>query len=114
MDMNTNGSLQNLMLHNAKPATPTVGMGATEVRWTDRRPYTVVEVKSDRRVVVKQDNWTRTDTNGMSDAQTYTFEPNPDASPVVLSLRKDGKWKMVGDTQVFVLGTRQMYYDFGF
>ena len=114
MNLSTNGSLQNLMFYNAKSATPTVGMGATEVCWTDRRPYTVVEVKSERRVVVKQDNWTRTDTNGMSDAQTYAFEPNPDASPVMLSLRKDGKWKMVGNGQVFLLGTRQMYRDFSF
>lgn len=47
------GSLNNLMLTGTKgQPTPEVGMGATQLGWTDRHAYTIVEVINHRRIVV--------------------------------------------------------------
>jgi len=93
-------------------AKPTVGMGATKIMFSDRHPYTVIEVMSEKRIKVQEDSATRTDKNGFSESQEYTYEPNPNGTVYTLSLRKDGRWRVVGDTQVFSVGTRREYYDY--
>jgi hypothetical protein len=94
---------------------PTVGMGTTELCWTDRHAYTVVEVVSDRKIIVQRDTATRSDKDGMSDSQSYTYTPNPNEPRLVLTLRKDGKWRRMGDSgNVFALGFRQEYQDYSF
>jgi hypothetical protein len=109
------GSLVNMLMAGAnKMVVPEVGMGATEVMFSDRHPYTVVEVKSERRIVVQRDNYKRTDTNGMSESQTYEYTPNPSAPKVVVTRRKDGSWREMGHGKgsSFMLGAREEYYDF--
>lgn len=113
------GSLVNLICgFNAKgnPGLPKVGDGCTEYCWTDRHAYTVVEVRSPCRVVVQQDKATRIDKNGMSESQTYEFTPNPKAGKVLLSRRKDGRWRRVGSAKgnVFSFGSRDEYRDYSF
>ena len=90
------GSLQNHMIANAKSAEPTVGMGATEVMYSDRNPFTVIAVITPRKIVVQEDTSTRTDSNGMSDCQSYTYSPNPEGRTRTLTLRKNDRWVPMG------------------
>ena len=85
------GSLQNLLAGSTTEPI-TVGMGATRIGWTDRHPYTVIEVRSPKCLVLREDKATRTDNLGMSDCQSYEFNPDPDGRTVVVTLRKNGKW----------------------
>jgi hypothetical protein len=92
-------------------------MGATEICWSDRHAYTIIEVINDKKIVVQQDKATRTDTNGMSDAQSYAFSPDPNGPKRTLTLRKNGRWVPVGqgmNDDNFVIGMRQEYYDYSF
>lgn len=116
------GSLMNhVMSATAEPA-PEVGMGATRLGWTDRHACTIVEVLRTRAgqvkaVVVQRDKATRTDSNGMSEAQSYAFEPDPNASRVTYSLRKTGRFVRAGDSMGgdrLLIGRRDEYYDYSF
>lgn len=94
---------------------PQVGMGATEILWSDRKPYTVIEVLSEKKIVVQSDSYKRIDTNGMSDCQEYEYSRNPNGCTVTLSKRKDGRWRVVGKKDmVFAVGFRNKYHDFSF
>lgn len=75
--MKTYGSLVNRMEEGAEFGKPYVGMGATEMLYSDRRPYTVQKVVSDKRVVVTADKYERTDNNGRSEDQDYKYVPTP-------------------------------------
>lgn len=96
-----------------------VGDGATEYLHSDRHAYTVVEVISQRKIIVQQDKAVRTDKNGMSEAQTYTFEADPNGRKATITLRKDGDWQLLGKSysqvgSYFVVGHRRGYYDFSY
>ena len=115
----TTGSFINNMYQDAiNTPTPEVGMGATMLSWTDRKAATIIEVsKSGKRITIQPDKSTRTDSNGMSDSQTYTFEPNPKAYTTEYSLRKNGRWVRVGDSMTgssLLVGLREEYYDYSF
>lgn len=112
------GSLVNLITPS-NPATPTVGQGGTILGWSDRSPCTVVEVSpSGKTVVVQDDSYTRTDSNGMSESQDYTFTPNPNGGKTTYTLRKNGRWVVKGQGMNagnhLSLGKRDRYYDFSF
>lgn len=105
------------MVENKVEIEPVVGMGATIVMWSDRAPATVVEVNG-KKVKVQHDNWQRIDNNGMSDAQEYTYSPNPQAGYIEFSKRSNGAWVAVGQPVKggirLVLGERRRYYDHSF
>ena len=111
------GSMMNLLASRSPNPTPEVGMGATMLMWSDREAGTVVEVKG-KRLVWRQDKATRADTNGMSDCQSYTYEPDPEGRTEVFTLRKNGEWVREGDSQKngtsLGLGYRSKYYDYSF
>lgn len=116
--MQTN-SLVNMVYAQTKNPTPTVGMGATICGWTDRHAATVFAVsKSGKKVMVQEDKATRTDSNGMSDCQSYDYEPNPKAQVQTFTLRKNGRWVSEGSGMhsgtVLSLGHRHSYHDFSF
>lgn len=105
-----------------KTTEPEVGMGATLVMWTDRHPYTIVEVvrfKSGQRagevkgVFATRDDAVRTDSNGMSESQTYEFTTNPDAHREWFHKDKHGAFRSEGGTRLAV-GVRGKYFDFSF
>jgi hypothetical protein len=110
------GSLQNLLADRSTDAAiPEIGMGVTLIRWTDRQAGTIIEAsKSLHRIVVQLDTATRTDSNGMSEAQTYTFERNPNGRTEVYTRRKDGSYRESGGTSRCVLGVRAAYHDYSF
>lgn len=114
----TTGSFINNLMQDSKHATPEVGMGVTMLSWTDRHPATIIEVsKSGKKITIQEDSWTRTDNNGMSDAQSYTFERDPNGYTAEYSLRKNGRWVAVGSPQngsSLLVGHRSKYYDYSF
>lgn len=105
--------------------TPTVGMGATVLCWSDRRAATVTAVEKNI-VTVQEDTATRVDDNGMSEDQTYTYAPNPNGYIQYFRVGKDGKytevtknsttgrWNKQGSSSGLILGFRRQYYDFSF
>lgn len=114
------GSLVNHLYSTAKPIAPTVGLGATILSWSDRHAGTIIEVRADGSFVVQEDNWVRTDTNGMSDAQSYQYTPNPNGSTYTFEPVKRGKAKgqirengLKGGRSVLV-GSRDKHFDFSF
>lgn len=111
------GSLVNRLAETADPkVTPVVGMGATELQYTDRDAYTIVEILSEKRILVQEDKAIRKDNNGMSEMQVWEFEPNPNAKRTIVSLCKDGRWHK-GTNQkgnIFTLGERDKYHDYSF
>jgi len=112
------GSLINNLQANSKQPVPKVGDGATMLMWTDRRPFTIIEVsKSGKTIKLQEDNAVRTDKNGMSDCQSYEYTRNPDGAIYTATLRKNGKWVRKGDTVKgtnFGIGYRDKHYDYSF
>ena len=113
------GSLVNHMISKYRQPEPEVGMGCTNLMWTDRRAFTVICIRRDKRttVTIQQDNATRIDTNDtMSDAQVYTYEPDVDGHTVELTFR-NGAWREVGQgprSTPFIMGYRSEYRDWSF
>lgn len=110
------GSLQNQILaEKQEDIEPEIGMGATELCWTDRHAYTIVAVHPNGRLIeVTLDYHERTDDNGMSENQHYRYETDENAPRIAVSKRKDGKWRVVNDTRLFVIGYRDEYHDYSF
>jgi hypothetical protein len=89
-----------------------IGMGATEVLYTDRHAFTIIEIINDRTVILQQD--TATNTKPWPE-QEYTYERNPNGEKVMVTLRINGKWveksKSVKDGRKFRIGDRNEYID---
>jgi hypothetical protein len=108
--------------------TPTVGMGATILHWSDRDPATIVKVENLGKAIlltVQVDKYERTDGNGMSECQSYKFSPNPEGALYTFKQAKNGRWQQVslnpetGRWNVakglgLRIGERDRYYDFSF
>ncbi len=95
-----------------------VGDGATILGWSDRHAATVIEVSANgKRIIIQEDTSTRTDSNGMSDAQSYEFTPNPEGRTSAYTLRKNGRWVAEGQPlrggQSIGRG-RSTYFDYSF
>lgn len=109
------GSLINNLVANFAQPTPEAGMGATRLSYTDRRAYTVVRVVGLKTVEVRADKATRTDANGLSEVQAYAYEADADAPLETVTLRRNGRWVLKGESALhgtaFVLGYRQAYCD---
>lgn len=121
--VNVVNNIYSRMTKNAP--TPEVGMGATVLCWSDRQAATVISVEKNI-VTVQHDTATRTDSNGMSEDQSYSYEPNPNGRVQYFRISKDGKftevsknaetgrWNKQGSSAGLILGLRQKYYDFSF
>jgi hypothetical protein len=96
-------------------AIPAVGMGATYFGYTDRDAYTILSIsKSGKGFTMQEDTATRTDTNGMSESQDYTFTPNPRGRVVTVKMTKNG-WRVGGMRgHKVAVGVRDSYYDYSF
>lgn len=105
------GSLTNHLYSRVKRLEPKVGMGATELRWTDRKAVTIVKV-TPTQVHVQYDIATRTDKNGMSENQTYSYESDPSSPVEIFRLTKKGYRSKSGSG--LLIGERDEYYDFSF
>jgi hypothetical protein len=76
--------------------TPTVGMGATLLMWTDRHACTIQRIFEDKRLgtvlEVTEDKATLVGGSTMSEDQDYTFESRPDG-PKRYFAKKNGLWR---------------------
>jgi hypothetical protein len=119
-----NGSLINHLMQTAKTPEIVAGVtGATLLGYSDRAAYTVIEVVDAKTLVVRGDKATRIDTNGMSDAQNYSFERDPNGEVVILRLtskgwvsaykNENGRWITKNGSR-FTIGVRSQYFDYSF
>jgi hypothetical protein len=106
------GSVMNHLMTTSAQVEPVVGMGATICCWTDRHAATIVKVTRCQ-IHVQKDNATRTDENGMSECQTYSYSPNPNAPVIIFRKTKRGGWRSACGNGLLV-GHRRHYYDFSF
>lgn len=121
---------------NAPDLKPVIGMGATQLLWSDRVANTIVAVEEltgkrySHLIHLRRDKATRIDDGGMSDAQAYSYLPGDPQRPTVpyARMRKSGAWirvvhaegsgKLVSffegasNVNQLVLDTRNEYYDF--
>lgn len=102
---------------DARPM-PEVGDPATVNMGSDRHAGTVVRVsRTGSRVTIQQDRAIRLDSNGMSEAQKYRFERDPDGPCYTATRRKDGSYHLVGARSWFgyvSFALRSEYYDYSF
>lgn len=84
---------------------PVVGMGATRLDWSDKTPFTVVEVVNPKTVRVRQDKATwRPEKGG------YFYEHAADEETITVTERKGGAWYERGkEHNRFVFGYRRMH-----
>lgn len=124
--------ISNIHLAGSEGVTPVVGMGATICHYTDRNAATVVAVRfkrdgSVKEIDVRQDKAIRTDSNGMSDAQSYRYEPNEDAPVNTWRVDSQGRFRRLatdweGKVRMeswrggsrLALGIRDEFYDYTF
>jgi hypothetical protein len=112
MPLGFTNSLTNYMMSGSKGAPqPEVGMGATELLWTDRNPYTVVEVINEKTLRLRPCRVTRYDEGGYA----KEFEELPTADTILVTLRKNGRWVRRGESlkngTAYRIGERLGYRD---
>lgn len=86
------GSINNRLQEQCKGKTPVVGMGVTELLYTDRHPYEVIEVINDKKIRVRELDYKRTDGGGFSECQEYEYFSKPNGNEKVLVFR-NGRWR---------------------
>lgn len=113
----TKNLFSNIMA-NSKHPTPEVGMGATELLYTDRHACTIVDVVNAKTIIVQRDNAIRTDTNGMSDSQQYEYVRDTMGRLDTVTLRNNGRWVKKGENlhngTSYGIGYRKEYRDYSF
>lgn len=94
---------------------PRVGLGCTIYYASDRHACTIEYVSPEGRVInVREDKATRADGGGMSESQSYTYEPDPEGR--VHTFHRNGRGTY-GDRQSGLrlgLGIRDSYHDYSF
>jgi hypothetical protein len=92
-----------------------IGSGATIGIGSDCYAATVVAVSASGRVVTVQgDHAVPTNLNGPSEYQTYEYAQNPSGRVQKFSLRKNGRWALVGTKGACYrlhIGSRRSYRD---
>lgn len=108
------------MTNEAKTRKPEVGDGATESVGSDCYPYTVVKVsESGKTIWLQRDSFRRADSNGpFTESQSYVYERCPEAPLRKATLRKDGRYRMAGQSSsgsmrgcTVSVGHRRAYMD---
>lgn len=103
---------------------PTIGMGATLLRWTDRTACTVTAIEGNI-ITVTEDEAIRTDDNGMSESQAYDYSPNPNGATYQFRRNRRGQWVNVVRNDAtgrmvkaggpgLLIGERCAYHDYSF
>jgi hypothetical protein len=94
---------------------PEIGMGATLCGWSDRHAATIVEVISDKTIVIQQDSFKVIKGSCHDGSAEYEYSRNPEAGKGVYTLRKNGRWVRQGeslkDGYRASVGFRSEYYD---
>ena len=70
-----------------------IGMGVTEMCYSDRHAYEVIAIKDDRHITIRRLKAKRIDNNGLSECQNYEYTSDPDGATRELFLTKKGQWR---------------------
>lgn len=108
------GSVTNRVEENYNAQQPTVGMGVTEYGWSDRYPYTIIEVVNARTLRIQEDKAVLPKGDSVFGNQDWIITPNPNGHIITITKRKNGKWKELGRSQgsnTFGIGRRTKYHD---
>jgi hypothetical protein len=118
------GSVTNRIMEQSRYPEPEEGMGATITMWSDRHAATIVAVRrfktgqragQVKEIDVQRDKAIRTDDHGMSDAQSYRYEPDPDAGVTTFKVDKHGRFFSNGKgSRGLLIGHRDEHYDYSF
>ena len=110
------GSFQNRLMENMSgQPDPVVGMGCTEVLWSDREPFEVIAVKDVRHCTARAMK-----TKLIGGAYTNDWEITPDENGYTVELfrKKNGQWvQRYADRSYgnrFVMGYADKNYDWSF
>ena len=94
---------------------PLVGMGATINHYSDRTATTIVAIThKGKRLVLQENKATRIDKRGISDAQDYEYQDDPEGALYFATLRKDGRFRVTGSKSLVSLDIRAKHHDFYF
>lgn len=94
---------------------PSIGDGATIYSGSDRLAGTIIDVLRDGKLILIQiDKATRTDSNGMSEIQSYAYVKDSNGIIIEASLRKDNSFKEIKNNNKVLIGIRDKYYNFSF
>lgn len=108
------GSLQNRLQERMVQPMPEIGMGATELLYTDRNAYEVIAVKDARHCTVREYDCKLKEGSDWLD-QDYEFISNPKNRTANLFLTKKGRWVQRYDNgyygNYFRLGVADQYRD---
>ena len=104
------GNLMNRFMECKQEIIPEVGMGATELSYSDRNPYTIIEVISKNKIIVQEDN---AKLIGEPYSQEWEITPNPKGKIETLIQTKRG-WKILKGCTRFIIGHREKYFDYEF
>jgi hypothetical protein len=91
-----------------------VGEGATMGFGSDCYPYTIIQVVSEKKVVIQADRSKLVSGNILTEAQEYEYSRDPNGTTLVVTKRKNGKWYPQGqsmNSQSVYLGGRRAYRD---
>lgn len=103
-------SLQSMIMQQ-NPISPKVGMPCCEIFYTDRYPYTVTEVVSEREIQVKPNEYKVLDFYGEKYEIGRIIEEYPEET---FTKRKNGRWVRRGlpqDGRALALNTHAMRID---
>lgn len=98
----------NRIYERVESPEPEIGMGATKLLYSDRVPFTIIEIPKKDVILIQQDKAIRTDKNGLSESQTYEFKTDPEGL-ILKVTKKRGRW--ISDGSVILLGIRMSYRD---
>lgn len=104
------GNLINRLMEGKQDIIPEVGMGATQLSWSDRDPYTIIEIISKNKIRVQEDRAKHT---GEPYTQDWEITQNPEGTIKTLIQTKNG-WKVLGSSTRFIIGVRDKYFDYEF
>lgn len=90
-----------------------VGDGITLLLYSDSNAYTIIK-RTEKTLTIQRDRAIRTDKNGMSDCQSYRYEPNKNgAIKTIHWSNKHQRWNAPQGYRGIWLG-RHEYFDYTF
>lgn len=115
INLNDTNNLISMCLGAGKNKTPEIGMGATQICYTDRHAFTIIGIsKTGKTITIQRDKAFRIDNNGMSDSQEYNYQK--DDAGVIYKARqnKNGDWKILNLGNKIIIDKREEYFDYSF
>jgi hypothetical protein len=90
---------------------PEVGDGATYYVGSDAFPATIVEVKKNGRVVIREDKANLVKGDCAGGEQQWECTSNPEGELEICYKNSKGYWKILGSGRSVQLGIRRRYHD---